>query len=115
MKELICIICPRGCHLTVDEEHDCQVSGNHCPRGIPYAKAEVLAPKRMVTTTVCTDSSTYPRCPVKTSEPIPKELVFQAMDKINRVVMRLPIKCGDIVVSNICQTGINVVATRDLN
>ena len=42
MKELICIVCPRGCHLKVDAELN--VTGNACPRGIVYGKKEVTAP-----------------------------------------------------------------------
>ena len=33
MRELICITCPKGCHLKVDEENDYKVTGNGCPRG----------------------------------------------------------------------------------
>lgn len=36
MKELICIVCPRGCHLKVDEANDYAVTGNSCPRGAEY-------------------------------------------------------------------------------
>ncbi len=114
MKELICIICPRGCHLTIDESNDYAVSGNHCPRGIPYAQAEVREPKRVLTTTVCTDSKIFPRCPVKTEQAIPKDVLFQAMEEINHVCLPLPVKCGDVVIANICQTGVDVIATRDL-
>ena len=44
MKELICIVCPRGCHLKVDEANGCKVTGNSCPRGEQYGKAELLNP-----------------------------------------------------------------------
>ena len=39
MKELICITCPKGCHLKVDEEHGYTVTGNSCPRGEEYGRA----------------------------------------------------------------------------
>ena len=42
MKELICIVCPKGCHLKVDEENGCAVTGNGCPRGAEYGKNELL-------------------------------------------------------------------------
>ena len=38
MTELICIVCPKGCHLKVDEEKDFAVTGNGCPRGAEYGK-----------------------------------------------------------------------------
>ena len=50
MKELICIVCPRGCHLTIDENKN--VTGNSCPRGVQYAINEVTNPMRMLTSTV---------------------------------------------------------------
>lgn len=72
MTELICITCPKGCHLTVDEENDYAVKGNACPRGAEYGKNELKNPKRVVTSTVKTTSEEHPRCPVKTNGAIPK-------------------------------------------
>ncbi len=115
MKELICIICPRGCHLTVDEENGYAVSGNHCPRGVPYAKAEVQNPTRVLTTTVHTTSKQNPSCPVKTTHPIPKHLLFEAMKKINQLTVETPLKRGDVICANLLNTGSDVIATRDLN
>ena len=63
MKTLICIECPRGCHLTIDENQ--KVTGNGCPRGIQYALNEVTSPTRMVTTTVKVLSEEWSRLPVK--------------------------------------------------
>ena len=34
MKQLVCIGCPRGCRLTIDEKDgEYIVTGNTCPRG----------------------------------------------------------------------------------
>ena len=85
MKELTCIVCPRGCRLRVDEEHDYAVTGNSCPRGAEYGRREVTAPTRVVTSTVRCTGGVYPRCPVKTDRPVPKELVFAVMDAVNAV------------------------------
>ena len=41
MKEIICIVCPRGCQLTVDEANGYAVTGNGCPRGAAYGKSEL--------------------------------------------------------------------------
>ena len=73
MKELICIVCPKGCHLKVDETNDYKVTGNGCPRGEEYGKIELTHPTRVVTSTVQCSGGAHPRCPVKTSAPIPKE------------------------------------------
>ena len=42
MKELNCIVCPKGCHLKVDENNDYKVSGNACERGAEYGKNELI-------------------------------------------------------------------------
>ena len=67
-KELICIVCPRGCHLTIDDNMN--VKGNFCPRGKQYAINEVTCPKRMLTSTVKIISSSIKRLPVITSDEI---------------------------------------------
>ena len=90
MKELICIVCPKGCHLKVDENKDYAVTGNGCPRGAEYGKAELTNPTRVVTSTVRCTGGAYPRCPVKTDKPIPKALMFQIMEELNKVDVAAP-------------------------
>ncbi len=114
MKELICIVCPKGCHLTVDEENGYAVSGNHCPRGEEYGKNEVIAPKRTITSTVKINGGLYPRMPVKTDKPIPKELIFDAMKLLDAVELTAPVNVGDVVIENVLGTGTNFVATRNM-
>ncbi|MGL6063496.1 MAG: DUF1667 domain-containing protein [Fusobacteriaceae bacterium] len=114
MKNLICIVCPIGCHLSVDEENNYKVTGHTCPRGEKYGKEELLAPKRVVTSTVKIKGALYERIPVKTSSAIPKEKITQCMELLNNVELISPVKMGDIVVENIFNLGINIVATRDM-
>ena len=114
MKELICIVCPKGCHLKVDEEHGYAVTGNSCPRGAEYGKIELTHPTRVVTSTVRCVGGAHPRCPVKTSAPIPKNLIFQAMQALNSVELHVPVRMGDVVVENVCGDGADFVVTRDL-
>ena len=114
MKELICIVCPQGCHLKVDEENGCSVTGNSCPRGAEYGKMELTHPTRVVTSTVRCQGGLYPRCPVKTDRAVPKELVFDVMKALEGVVLTAPVAVGQIVIENVCGAGANVVATRNL-
>ena len=114
MKELICIVCPKGCHLTVDEENGYAVSGNNCPRGEEYGKNEVIAPKRTITSTVKVSGGLYPRLPVKTDKPIPKELIFEAMKLLDAVELTAPVKVGDVVIENVLGTGANFIASRNM-
>ena len=112
MKELTCIICPRGCHLTIDDQLN--VTGNFCPRGEKYAKEEITNPKRTLTSTVKCDSSIFPVVPVKTVPAIPKDKIFDCMEVVNKTFVNVPVHIGDIIVEDICGTGCNLVATREL-
>jgi CxxC motif-containing protein len=111
-KEFICINCPRGCHLTVDDKLN--VSGNFCPRGAAYGKQEATNPTRTVTSTVRISGAELPLCPVKTAQPIPKGKMFDIMTSINAIRLCAPIHIGDVVIKNVCGTGVDVVATRNM-
>ena len=114
MKEIICIVCPKGCHLAVDEDNGCAVSGNACPRGAEYGKIELTNPTRVVCSTVRVAGAHLRRCPVKTDRPIPKGLIFQAMAALDGVELNAPVRVGQIVIRNVCGTGADFVATRSL-
>jgi CxxC motif-containing protein len=141
MKEIICITCPKGCHLKVDEE-SFSVTGNSCPRGAVYGANELRSPVRVVTSTVVvepvgasiarpqnpdclprtSDACPYEgsgkdlprRLPVKTDRPIPKGKMFAVMAEINRVRATPPIKVGDVLIPHVAGTDGNVVATKSL-
>ena len=112
MKEIICITCPKGCHLKVDEE-TFAVTGNSCPRGAVYGANELRNPVRVVTSTVIAEGSVR-RLPVKTDRPIPKDKMFQVMDEIARVRVKAPVAVGQILIPNVAGTDGNVVATKAL-
>lgn len=114
MKELICIVCPRGCHLKVDEEKDYTVTGNGCPRGAEYGRNELTNPTRVVTSTVRCAGGTHPRCPVKTDRPVPKGMMFEVMNALEGITLTVPVAVGQIVIENVCGTGANVVAARNM-
>ncbi len=115
MKELICIVCPKGCHLNVDEDNDFTVTGNECVRGVKYGKEECTAPKRVVTSTVKVKGGIYPRISVKTDGNIPKELVFNIVKELDNVELIAPVKLGDVIIKDILNTGVNIVATRNMD
>ena len=68
MKNLICIVCPKGCHLCVDDENGYTVTGNSCPRGAEYGKTELIDPRRIITSTVRITAKTARRVPVNREE-----------------------------------------------
>jgi CxxC motif-containing protein len=114
MKELICIVCPKGCHLKVNEKDNYSVTGNDCPRGAEYGKKELTAPTRVITSTVKVRGGLYSRCPVKTAAPIPKGLIFEAMKLLDAVELTAPVKVGDVVIENVLGTGANFIASRNM-
>lgn len=106
--EMTCIMCPMGCQMTVIKEgNEIRVSGNTCLRGANYAKEEITAPKRIVTALVKTAVGVLP---VKTTKPVPKELIFNVVEEINKLLLKKG-KIGDIIIKNVLNTGADVVVT----
>ena len=114
MTKLICIVCPKGCHLEVDEHNNFAVTGHACERGETYGRDELRNPLRVITSTVKINGATHRRCPVKTSSPIPKPLIFDAMRLLDSVELVSPVKLGHVVVEDVCGTGISFITTRSL-
>ena len=94
IKELICICCPKGCHLRVDTANDYAVTGNACPNGAAYGKEELTHPTRIITSTVRITGGLYPRCPVKTAQAVPKEKMFSVMAALNTAALQAPAHTG---------------------
>lgn len=113
MTQLICITCPKGCHLTVDEDNDYAVTGNACPRGAVYGKNELQHPVRVVTSTVRLSGGAQPRLPVKTDQALPKDKVFDCMALLDTIEAAAPVHVGDVLAANICGTDVNIVATKN--
>ena len=114
MKELICIVCPKGCHLYVDEENNDFVTGNSCPRGAVYGQNDIRNPQRTLTSTVRIQGAAYRRCPVKTNRPIPKSAMLPVMKALDAIEIKAPVRIGDTIVRNVCGIGADIVATRNL-
>lgn len=115
-KELICVSCPIGCAVTVtldDNNEVISVTGNTCKRGDSYARQECTHPERMLTSTVKVIGSRLPVVPVKSAKPVPKELLLDCMQEINRVTVQAPVHIGDVVLANILNTGVDIVATNN--
>ena len=113
IRELTCIVCPKGCQLKVELEGKTVVSvtGHTCKRGEAYAQAECTAPMRTITTTAAVVGGGV--VPVKTDRTIPKELMFECMAEINKARVSPDAKLGDVVIENVLGTGANVVTTRN--
>lgn len=115
-QHLICINCPLGCRLEVTktENEGWLIEGNQCNRGKIYAIKEMTNPTRVLTTTVVLENSMHCRLPVRTTDGIPKEKIFPAMEVLNNISVKAPIHAGDIIVHNILGTEVNVIASRSV-
>jgi CxxC motif-containing protein len=119
VKDMVCIVCPLGCKLKVSmaasSEAGYIVEGNKCARGKEYGIKELTNPTRVLTTTVILKDASINRLPVRTSAAIPKHLIKQAMEHINRSEVSAPVETGQIVINNLLGTGIDVIASRSIN
>jgi CxxC motif-containing protein len=113
-REIICLSCPNGCHLSVrwSQRDDIEVVGGKCERGEPYAREEVFEPKRVVTAVVRTDSTETPFVPIKTDKPILKQLIRPVLESVYARQVRLPVQLGETLIDNFQDSGVNVVFTR---
>lgn len=115
MDNIICIECPLGCDMTVEQhEGEIVVTGNTCPRGEQYARQEATDPRRVLTTTVFIDGAVHPMLPVKSAQPLPKDRLDPCLRTLAAVHMKAPVACGDVVCSDICGTAVDIVATRTM-
>ena len=115
-KSLTCIGCPLGCQLIVELENGEVISviGNTCKRGDDYARKEVTSPTRIVTSTVKVTGGKSSMVSVKTKSDIPKEKIFECVKVLKVVEVQAPIAIGDVVLSNVVGTGVDIVATKDV-
>lgn len=113
-KRLTCIICPVSC--LIDAEYTSKkiknISGHQCKKGKLYAQEEIYAPTRTLTTTVKIDGGVLPLVSVRTDKPVPKELIFPIMDEMMQISLSAPIKLGDIIIENVKDTDVNIIATK---
>lgn len=109
-RELTCIVCPRGCQMTVEIGDEISVSGNLCPRGKVYAQNECVNPQRTVTSTVRTSDGGV--VAVKTEGTIPKAKMMECMEIINSIVLELPVKVGDVACEDVFGTRIVITQNK---
>lgn len=116
IRNLTCIGCPLGCPLqvTLSDGGVVSVTGHTCKRGEDYAKKEVTHPTRIVTSTVCVRGGEIPMVSVKTQNDIPKEKIMDIMKCINALNIDAPVHVGDVLLTDIAGTGVNLVATKEV-
>ena len=112
--KMICINCPKGCEMDVEVDGDVvTVSGNTCPKGEAYARAEVTNPTRMVTGLVRVAGMRKP-LPVKTKTAVSKSKIDAVLFAMHQATVQLPVRIGDVVIQNVADTGVDLVATANM-
>jgi len=113
---ITCILCPKGCRISFHRQAgDIEFSGYGCPRGEEYARKEIVNPERILTSTVRTVFTDFPRLPVKTNREIPLGEVREYMKAINSVLVRKRCIPGDVVVRNLMNRGVDLLATAAMD
>ena len=113
-KKITCIECPKGCTLEVNIEgcRVVEVEGAECPKGEKYAVAEIENPVRILTSSVMAEGLALKLIPVRTSIPIPKEKMLEAMSVIKKVRVRYPVRIGEAIIKNFLGLNVDLIATR---
>ena len=113
---MICVGCPVGCDIkvTVRDKELLSVEGNACPRAVQFARTEIANPVRVFATTVRVSGGRLPVCPVRSRGPVPKDRLFDISREVARLVVPAPVTIGQVILADACGSGVDIVATRDL-
>ena len=115
-REITCILCPNACqlgaHFDRGKRKILDLENCRCKRGDKYAEEEIFNPKRSVMTVVPIESNLWKVTSVLTAEPVPKDKIFDVYNEIKKVRLKAPVERGDVLISNVCDTGIDVIITR---
>lgn len=117
-QNLTCIGCPLGCSISVSLSNNGEVSkitGNTCKKGEEYARKEGTNPSRVVTSIVKINNGDVNMVSVKTAEDIPKGKIFDCMEALKKVTVTAPVQIGEVIIKNVCGTGVDVIATKKVN
>ncbi|MBF9015100.1 MULTISPECIES: DUF1667 domain-containing protein [unclassified Oceanispirochaeta] len=115
-RTMTCIACPRGCLLNISEtDGNITVTENQCSRGVDYALQELKESLRMLTTTVRTSGTDYPRLAVRLSRDVPLRLFPDYMKVISRIIHKGSCIPGDILAENLLDSGIDLISTGAVN
>ncbi|SDF45943.1 DUF1667 domain-containing protein [Sporolituus thermophilus] len=115
-RQISCIVCPMSCvgEIELEGGNITSVTGFTCLRGQQYAREEVTAPKRMLTTTVQVSGGLLPLLPVVSRQPLPKDKIIDCVRCLTNITVKAPIRAGDVVCANILGLGVDIIASRDL-
>ena len=106
--KMMCLCCPISCDMdVVKEKRGISVNGNKCPRGVQYAREELVAPKRTFTGVF---KNKYGVFSVKTTTTILKKDILKLAEEIKRIPEK-NYAVGDIVMKDIFKQKANLLVT----
>ncbi len=115
-KDIICTVCPMGCVIHVEGENGVinSIEGFSCPRGKKYGENEFISPVRILTSTAKIKGAKTPLVAVRSKAPVPKDKLFDCMAEIRKLELTAPVKRGDILIKDICSTGVDIISSADV-
>lgn len=114
-KEIVCILCPRGCRIPHSTGKKITAEGNHCRRGLDYAVKERTNPERTVTSSVRVMGGELPLASVKTSNPVPKGKIKELMKELKKITVKAPVNIGDVIAKNPADCKTELIATKKIS
>ena len=115
-NKITCIVCPISCKIQfkTDGTHFEIIDGNKCIKGIDYTRNEALDPRRMLTSLVSVKNGKWPLVSVKSSKPVPKNMVFSILSEIRKTIVNAPVKSGQTIIKNVSNTDIDILSTKSI-
>lgn len=116
IKNITCIGCPLGCYLEVFMEDNkvIMVKGQTCSRGEKYGVLECTNPTRILTSTVMIQGGDVKVLSVKSEKALPKDKIFACIKELKKIHLVPPVNIGDIIISNILETNVDIIATKNV-
>ena len=112
-KRYTCIVCPACCELETD---GVEVNGARCPKGEAFARQEMIAPLRVITTTVrCETSKGIKMVPVKTACPIPLALIPEVMKQVKSLRLSEIPAIGSLLKTGYSSESVEWMVTGEVN
>ena len=116
-NKLVCIVCPTACKISISEKKqgEYEVTGNKCEKGKAYALQEIKNPVRIFTTTINIKGGKVKRLPVRSKEPVPKNIITELIKPVREIQINAPVKRGDVIIKNVFGSGVDIVASRSVD
>lgn len=115
---MTCIICPNSCRIEVQYDPQdrkiSRISFARCPKGVQWVEQEILHPMRTVCTSVRVLGGRDPLVSVRTSVPVPKDVIEKLMRFISTLQVEAPCHIGDLICRNPFGIEVDLIATREV-